>query len=111
MSIELGAKSNKNVVQPGQRASRLPASPHTDKKLRDSSYVRPSQQLKQKKKKFPAQVARDRARRKDYWKRMKVATQLTAENLAGHNQLQETETVASPQSPVVSQPEKGQSDI
>ena len=38
---------------------------------------------------------------------MKVARQLTAENLAGHNQLQETETVASPQSPVVSQPAKG----
>ena len=38
---------------------------------------------------------------------MKVARQLTAENIAGHNQLQDTETVDSPQSPVVSQPEKG----
>ena len=78
-----------------------------DKKLRDSSNVGPAQNLKQKKIKSPAQVARDRARRKDYWQRMKIARQLRAENLAGHNQLQETERVASPQSPVVSQPEKG----
>ena len=96
-------KRGRNKSSP--RASRLPASPHTDKK--DSSNVGPAQNLKQKKKKSPAQVARDRARRKNYWKRMKIARQLRAENLAGHNQLQETETVASPQSPVVSQPEKG----
>ena len=56
---------------------------------------------------YTAQVPRDRARRNDYWKRMKIARQLRADNLAGHNQLQETVTVASPQSPVVSQPEKG----
>ena len=38
---------------------------------------------------------------------MRVAIQLPAENLAGHNQLQELETVVSPQTPVVRQPEKG----
>ena len=75
--------------------------------MRDSSNVGPAQNLKQKKMKSPAQLARDRARRKDYWQQMKIARQLRAENLAGHNQLQETETVASPQSSVVSQPEKG----
>ena len=50
-------------------------------------------------------MARDRARRKAYWKRIKLARKLRAENLAAHNQLQETEKVASPQAPVVSQPE------
>ena len=95
-------KRRRNKSSP--RASRLPASPHTDKK--DSSNVGPApQNLKQKKKKSPAQVTRDRARRKDYWKRMKIARQLRAENLAGHNRLQETEAVASPQSTVVSHPE------
>ena len=51
-------------------------------------------------------MARDLANGKEYWKHTKVTRQLTAENLAKHNQLQETETVASPQAPVVSQPEK-----
>ena len=58
------------------------------------------------KKKPPAVVARDRARRKDYWKRMKVPRQLRAENLALFYKLQESQTVASPQIPVVRQPEK-----
>ena len=63
------------------------------------------------KKKTPAQVARDRARRKSYWKRIKLArhlrkAQLRAENLAAYYaQLQETRTVASPQVSVVSHPE------
>ena len=58
------------------------------------------------KRKPPAVVARDRARRKDYWKRMKVPRQLRAENLALFYKLQESQTVASPQIPVVRQPEK-----
>ena len=58
------------------------------------------------KKKPPAVVARDRARRKEYWKRMKVARQLRAENLSLHYLLQETQTVASPQVPVVRHQEK-----
>ena len=51
-------------------------------------------------------MAWDRARQKTYLKQTKVACNLTAENLVEHNQLQETETVASLQDPVVSQPEK-----
>ena len=51
-------------------------------------------------------MARDRARRKEYWKRMKVPRQLRAENLALFYKLQELQTVASPQIPVVRQPEK-----
>ena len=58
------------------------------------------------KKKPPAVVARDHARRKDYWKRMKVPRQLRAENLASFYILQESQTVANPQIPVVRQPEK-----
>ena len=50
-------------------------------------------------------MARDHARWKDYWKRIKVARQLSAENLAEHYKPLETETVAIPQVPVVSQPE------
>ena len=45
----------------------------TDKKHKDSSDVRLAIQPKQKKKKSPTHVARDHARRKGYWKRMKVA--------------------------------------
>ena len=81
------------------------ASQHAVKKNQDSSSVRPAGQPKPKRNKTPAQVARDRARRKAYWKRIKLARKLRAENLAAHNQLQETEKVASPQAPVVSQPE------
>ena len=50
-------------------------------------------------------MARDRARRKKYWKCIKVARQLSAENLAVHLKPLEKETVANPQIPVVSQPE------
>ena len=50
-------------------------------------------------------MARDRARREGYWKRIKVPRQLRAENLALFYKLQESQTVASPQVPVVSQPE------
>ena len=63
------------------------------------------------KKKTPAQVARDRARRKSYWKGIKLAGQLRkaqqiAENLAAYYaQLQETRTVASPQVSVDSHPD------
>ena len=60
---------------------------------------------KLKKKKSPAQVARDCFRQKECWKRMKVARQLTAENIALNYLLQETDTVAMPQSSVVSQSE------
>ena len=43
---------------------------------------------------------------KAYWKNIKVARKLRAENFAAHKtQLQETWTVASPQITVVSQPE------
>ena len=80
-----------------------------EKKLDDSSNVRLAEQPKLKKKKPPAQVARDRTRRKAFWKRIKVARKLSAENWAAHYaRLQETKSVASPQVPVpvVSHPEK-----
>ena len=47
-------KLGKNISSP--HASKLPANPHTDKK--DSSNVGPAQNLKQKKKNSPAQVAK-----------------------------------------------------
>ena len=60
--------------------------------------TRLAEQPKRKKKKSPARVARDRERRKAYWKHIKVAKKLRAENLAAyHAQLQETRTLASPQ--------------
>ena len=71
-----------------------------DKKIQDSSNAKAGQpELK----KSQAQVARDCARWKEYWKHIKVARQLRGENLAKHYHLQELETVASPQVPVVSQ--------
>ena len=76
---------------------------HTDKKIKDSSDVKLGQP--KLKKKPPSQVRRDRARRRRYWKRMKVARQLSAENLAEHYKRLETETIASTQVRVVSQPE------
>ena len=79
------------------------ASHHTDKKRKDSSDVGLAQ-LKPKKK-SPAQVARDRARRKEFCRRMRIPRQLRAENLALHYQLLEAQTEASPQSYVVSQSE------
>ena len=84
-----------------------PACQHTEKKLDASSDVRLTEQPKLKKKKPPAQVARDRSRRKAFWKRTKVPRKLSAENLAAHYaRMQETKSVASPQVPVVSHPEK-----
>ena len=73
-----------------------PASQCKEKKLDVSSDVRLTEP-KLKKKKPPAQVARDRGRRKAFWKRTKFARKLSAENWAAHYQLQETKTVASPQ--------------
>ena len=82
-----------------------PASQRTEKKLDVSSDVGLTEQPKLKKRKPPAQVARDRSRRKAFWKRTKVARKLSAENWAAHYaQLQETKSVASPQVPVVSHP-------
>ena len=72
--------------------------------VQDSSNLK-AEQPKLKKKPL-AVVARDRAKRKEYWKRMKVPRQLRAENLALFYKLQELQTVASPQIPVVRQPEK-----
>ena len=70
-------------------------------------YVRLPDHPKPKKKKTPSRVARDRRQRREFWKRMKVARQLRAENLAAHYaRLQpETRKVASPQSPAVSHSE------
>ena len=86
------------------------ASQHTDKNLKkhqNSSDANTVEQPKPKKKKTPAQVARDCARQKAYWKNVKVAKKLRAENLAAHNKLQETEAVPSSQVsvPAISQPE------
>ena len=78
------------------------------KKHQNSSDASIVEQPKLKKKKTPAQVARDCARQKAYWKNVKVAKKLRAENLAAHNKLQETKTVPSSQVsvPAISQPEK-----
>ena len=83
------------------------ASQHTDKKRQDSSDVGLAEKPKRKKKKTPAQVARDRARRKAYWKNIKVARKLRAENFAAHRaKLREAGKEASLQFyTVVSQPE------
>ena len=90
------------------------SSQHTDKNLKkhqNSSDANIVEQPKLKKKKTPAQVARDCTRQKAYWKNVKVAKKLRAENLAAHNKLQETKTVpgAVPSSQVsitaISQPE------
>ena len=88
------------------KSSTLPSGPKSAKQhsVQDSSNEKAGQ-LKLKKKP-PAVVARDRARRKEYWKSMKVPRQLRAENLALFYKLQELQTVASPQIPVVRQPEK-----
>ena len=82
-----------------------PANQRTEKKLDDSSNVRLAEQPKLKKKKPPAQGARDRTRRKAFWKRTKVARMLSAENWAAH--YRETKSVDSQQVsvPVVSYPE------
>ena len=82
------------------------ANQRKDKKRQDSSDVRLAEKPKRKKKKTPAQVTRDCARRKAHKKNIKVARKLRAENFAAHRaQLQETRKEASPQVTVVSQPE------
>ena len=78
------------------------ASQHTDKKREDSSDVQLAQP--KPKKKSPAQVARDRARRREFWKHMRIPRQLRAENLALHYRLL-AQKEASPQSSVASQSE------
>ena len=73
------------------------ASQHSDKN-QESSNVAQAEQPKLKKKKTPAQVARDSARCKAFWKRTKLARQLRAKNFAAHYaKLQDTKTLASPQ--------------
>ena len=61
-----------------------PASQRMEKKLDVSSDVRLTEQPKPKKSKPPAQVAKDRSRRKALWKRTKVARKLSVENWAAH---------------------------
>ena len=78
------------------------ASQHTDKKREDSSVNQLAQP--KPKKKSPAQVARDHARRREFWKRMRIPRQLRAENLALHYRLL-AQKEASQQSSVVSQSE------
>ena len=97
---------NRKPKRKKNKSSTLPSGPKSAKQhsVQDSSNVKAEQS--KLKKKPPAVVARDRARRKEYWKRMKVPRQLRAENLALFYKLQELQTVASPQIPVVRQPEK-----
>ena len=96
------SKRKRGKKKSSPHASGKSASQHTDKN-QDSSNVGQAEQPKLKKKKTPAQVARDRDRRKSYWKRIKLARQLRkaklrAESLAAYYaQLQETRSVASPQ--------------
>ena len=81
------------------------ASQHTDKN-QDSSNVRQAKQPKLKTKKTAAQVARDSARGKAFWKHTKVSRQLRAKIFAtNYAKLQETRMVASPQVSAVSHPE------
>ena len=69
------SKRKRGKKKSSPRASGKSASQHTDKN-QDSSNVGQAEQPKLKKKKTPAQVARDRDRRKTYWKRIKLARQL-----------------------------------
>ena len=105
-------RDKRQFTQLKERASGLKsASQHTDKKHKDSSDVRLAEQPKQKNKKTPAQVPRDREWRKAYLRHIKLArqlrkAQLRADNLAAYYaQLQETSMIAIPQAPVVSHPE------
>ena len=72
---------NSNPKRKKNKSSTLPSGPksakqHSDKKIPDSSNAgQPNL-----KKKPPAVVARNCARRKEYWKGMKVPRQLRAEN-------------------------------
>ena len=85
------------------KSSTRASNKHMVKKIKDSSDVKLGQS--KLKKKPPSQVKRDGDRRKKYWNRMKVARQLSAENLAEHYKQLEIEMIASPLVPVVSQPE------
>ena len=97
---------NRKPKRKKNKFSTLPSGPKSAKQhsVQDSSNVKAEQP--KLKKKPQAVVARDRARRKEYWKRMKVPRQLRAENLALFYKLQELQTVASTEIPVVRQPEK-----
>ena len=85
------------------KSSTCASNKHMDRKIKDSSNVKLGQP--KLKKKPPAQVTRDHARRKKYWKPIKVVRHLSPENLPEYYKRLETETVASPHIPVVSQPE------
>ena len=97
---------NRKPKRKKNKSSTLPSGPKSAKQhsVQDSSNVKAEQP--KVKKKPPAVVARDRARRKEYWKRMKVPRQLRPENLALFYKLQELQKVTSPQIPAVRQPEK-----
>ena len=70
------------------------ASQHSDKN-QESSNVAQAEQPKLKKKKTPAQVARNSARRKAFWKRTKLARQLRTKNFAAHYaKLQDTKDIS-----------------
>ena len=103
MDKKLKDSSNVRLAQqkPKKKSSDRVASQHTDKKREDFSDVQLAQL---KPKKSPAQVARDRARRREFWKRMRIPRQLRAENLTLHYRLL-AQKEASPQSSVVSQSE------
>ena len=71
---------NRKPKRKKNKSSALPSGPKSAKQhsVQDSSNVKAGQQ--KLKKKPPAVVARDPARRKEYWKCMKVPRQLRAEN-------------------------------
>ena len=76
-------RKNKSSTLPSGSKS---AKQHSDTKVQVSSNVKAGKV----KEETPTVVARDRARQKEYWKRMKVARQLRAENLALFYLLQKT---------------------
>ena len=83
-----------------KKASTVPASKQKDKKQTYSD-GRLANKLKQKKK-TPSCLDRNHRQPNVYWKRMKVARQLRAENLVAHYaRLEETRMVANSQSPVI----------
>ena len=82
--INFPAKTTKGQVNHPQlktRASGVSACQHQDKK-NASSDVQLADQPKPKKKITTSCMARDRRRRREYWRRLKVARQLSRENLA-----------------------------
>ena len=78
------SKRKRGKKQSSPRASGKSSSQHTDKN-QDSFNVGQAEQPNLKKKKTPAQVARDRDRRKSYWKRIKLARQLRKAKLRAEN--------------------------